>query len=64
MVVNWSHDLDEDKKTFNEQMDGFIAAVATLTQQQIDALAWVMGGSGVKWTKEKITAELTDEKHD
>jgi len=45
-------------------MDGYITAVSTLTQQQIDAVAWVMGGSGCGWNKENITKELQDEKHD
>ena len=45
-------------------MDGFIKAVSTLTQEQIDAVAWVMGGSGCGWNKENITAELQSEKHD
>ncbi len=56
--------MENDKQTFNQMMDGFIAAVSTLTQQQIDALAWVMGGSGVGWNKANITAELQSEKHD
>lgn len=56
--------MENDKLTFNQKMDGFIAAVATLTQQQIDAVAWVMGGSGCGWNKENITKELQDEKHD
>ena len=31
---------------------------ATLSQEQIDACAWVMGGSGCGWTKEKIIQSL------
>lgn len=56
--------MEHDKQTFNQVMDGYITAVSTLTQQQIDAMAWVMGGSGCGWNKENITKELQDEKHD
>jgi len=56
--------MNEDKITFNQMMDGYIAAVSTLTQQQIDAIAWVMGGVGAGWNKENITKELQDEKHE
>jgi hypothetical protein len=56
--------MEQDKITFNQRMDGFIKAVSTLTQEQIDAVAWVMGGSGCGWNKENITAELQSEKHD
>ena len=33
-------------------------AAKTLTQIQIDACAWVMGGSGCGWTKEAVLAAL------
>ena len=56
--------MNEDQITFNQMMDGYIAAVSTLTQQQIDAIAWVMGGVGAGWNKENITKELQDEKHE
>jgi hypothetical protein len=56
--------MENDKQTFNQIMDGYIAAVSTLTQQQIDAVAWVMGGSGAGWNKDNITKELQDEKHE
>jgi len=62
--VNSTHNMEQDKLTFNQMMDGFIAAVATLTQQQIDALAYVMGGSGCGWNKDNITKELQEEKHE
>ena len=45
-------------------MDRHIAAVATMTQDQIDACAWLMGASGIGWTKENMTAEFQSEKHD
>ena len=32
--------------------------VPTLTQDQINACAWVMGGSGCGWTKEGIADEI------
>ena len=56
--------MEQDKQTFNQMMDGFIAAVATLTQQQIDAVAYVMGGSGCGWNRDNITKELQEEKHE
>ena len=45
-------------------MDGYVAAVQSLTQEQIDACAYVMGAGGCGWNKENIEAELTSEKHD
>jgi len=33
-------------------------AAETLTQTQVDACAWVMGGSGVGWTKNNIAEIL------
>ena len=56
--------MNEDKITFNQLMDKYAAAVNTMTQEQIDACAWIMGGSGVGWTKETLTAEFQAEKHD
>jgi len=56
--------MENDKQTFNQKMDGYIAAVKTLTQQQIDAVAWCMAGGNAGWTKDNITKELQDEKHD
>jgi hypothetical protein len=56
--------MENDKQTFNQIMDGYIAAVSTLTQQQIDAVAWVMGGSGCGWNRDNITKELQEEKHE
>jgi hypothetical protein len=56
--------IEQYKLSFNQMMDGYIAAVSTLTQQQIDALAWVMGASDCGWNKENITKELQDEKHE
>lgn len=52
------------KQTFNELMDEYKAAVATMTPAQIAACAYVMGASGCGWNKETITAELEAEKHD
>lgn len=56
--------MNQDKITFNSTMDTFIAAVAGMTQEQIDACAYVMGASGAGWNKENIAAELRGEKHD
>jgi hypothetical protein len=36
------------------------SAVQTLTQDQIDACAWVMGGSGAGWNKENISSSLPE----
>ena len=52
------------KLSFNQIMDGYVAAVQSLTQEQIDACAYVMGAGGCGWNKENIEAELTSEKHD
>lgn len=50
----------EKKKlpTFKEKIENYIRAADSLTQVQIDACAWVMGGSGCGWTKEKIKDDL------
>ena len=61
--------MNEDKQTFNQKMDKLIAAVQSMTQEQIDACAWVMGSTwisstGGAWNKEAIIQELQDEKHD
>jgi hypothetical protein len=64
--VNSNHNtnMNQDKLTFNGLMDRHIAAVATMTQDQIDACAWLMGASGIGWTKENMAAEFQSEKHD
>ena len=56
--------MNEDKLTFNQLMDGYIQAVSTLTQQQIDAVLYVTGAGCCGWNKENITTELQSEKHD
>ena len=55
--------MNQDKQTFNDLMDRHIASISTMTQDQIDACAWLMGG-GVGWTKENMIAEFQSEKHD
>jgi len=53
-------------KRLNETQAEYMArlyhAASTFTQDQIDACAYVMGGSGCGWTKENILKEL-DERH-
>jgi hypothetical protein len=46
---------DETEEQFHLRL---LAAAQTLTQDQIDACAWVMGGSGCGWTKETIIEAL------
>ena len=57
------HSYMEKRKT--DSMDEFLnklaIAAASLTQEQIDACAWVMGGSGADWTKGKIIQSLLTE---
>jgi hypothetical protein len=45
-------------ETPEEYYKRLLAAAQTLTQDQIEACAWVMGGSGCGWTKEKIIESL------
>lgn len=35
-------------------------ASESLTQEQIDACAWVMGASGAGWTRETLLQELNE----
>ena len=48
-----------------EDFQGYLArlreAAKTLTQDQIEACAWVMGGSGCGWNREKVIEALTNE---
>lgn len=46
------------EETESEYHLRLLAAAQTLTQDQIDACAWVMGGSGCGWTKETIIEQL------
>jgi hypothetical protein len=48
-------------ETMGEYIARLYNAAETLTQEQIDACAYVMGGSGCGWTKECIQAELDKE---
>ncbi len=41
-----------------EYFDTLRKAAATLTQDQIDACAWAMGGSGCGWTPEKVVEAM------
>jgi hypothetical protein len=56
--------MEQDKLTFNGLMDRHIAAVQSMTQEQIDACAWLMGADGGGWNKENMTAEFQAEKHE
>jgi hypothetical protein len=49
---------NEKPLTFEQQMQSLIEATETLTQEQVNACAWVMGGSGVGWTPDLVRAEL------
>lgn len=50
----------EELKINTEREDHLrmLAAAQTLTQDQIDACAWVMGGSGAGWTKQGVIDSL------
>ena len=47
--------LDETQEEYYKRL---LAAAQTLTQDQIDACGWVMGGSGCGWTQETIIESL------
>jgi hypothetical protein len=51
----------EEIKAFEALIDEMVASLDTLTQTQIDACAWAMGGSGCGWTKENIKAQLLED---
>ena len=44
--------------TLEERMETLLTAASTLTQEQVDACAWVMGCSGADWTPIKIVEDL------
>ena len=46
---------NETEEQFHRRL---LAAAQTLTQEQIDACAWVMGGSGCGWTRESVIEAL------
>ena len=41
-------------ESWDEYFQRLEKAAKTLTQEQINACAWAMGGSGVGWTQENI----------
>jgi hypothetical protein len=47
--------------TFEEHIKNMMAAVETMTQAQINACAWCMGGGGAEWTKPRLLSELQRE---
>lgn len=46
------------EETQEEYYKRLLAAAQTLTQDQIEACGWVMGGSGCGWTRETIIEAL------
>jgi len=46
------------EETQEEYFERLRNGAHSLTQNQIDACAWAMGGSGVGWTKETILRSL------
>ena len=53
--------MERHKTETQEQFDQrLIAAAKTLTQDQINACAWVMGGSGCGWNKEEVVRALAE----
>jgi S-methylmethionine-dependent homocysteine/selenocysteine methylase len=47
-----------DNETYQEYLARLAKVAETLTQDQIDACAMVMGGCGCGWNKEKIIQAL------
>ena len=45
----------ETEEQYHQRM---LTAAQTLTQDQIDACAWAMGGPGVGWTKSSVIEAL------
>jgi hypothetical protein len=48
--------------TLQQRLSIMIEAVDTMTQQQIDACAWCMGGGGCDWTKESLKERLIEDR--
>jgi len=44
--------------TQEQYLQSLIVATETMTQAQIDACSWCMGGAGCGWTKEKLKESL------
>lgn len=53
--------MDQEQKSYIEWLQKLIKASETLTQMQIEACAWIMGGSGCGWTKKKMIEDLKTE---
>lgn len=49
-------------ETTEQRFDRLSFAALTLTQDQIEACAWAMDGSGAGWTKEGIHAVIKNDK--
>jgi hypothetical protein len=50
--------MNEHEISFIERMESLMAAAATLTQEQVDACAWVMGCSACGWDPSLVVEEL------
>jgi len=46
------------EETYQEYLARLAEVAKTLTPEQIEACAWVMGASGCGWTSEKISQAL------
>jgi hypothetical protein len=51
------------EEPLEQYFDRLSVAASTLTQEQIDACAWVMGASAVGWNKIWILHDLEKEKN-
>lgn len=47
-------------ETTAQYLERLSRVAATLTQEQVDACAYVMGGSGCGWTPNNITVEIAN----
>ncbi len=47
--------------TFEQHIKNMMTAVETMTQAQINACAYCMGGGGAEWTKTRLLSELQRE---
>lgn len=45
---------ETNRETLTERLERYKNAALNLTQDQIDAMAWVMGGSGAGWDKDSV----------
>ena len=50
----------EKRESMLERMTRFEAAAKAMTQEQVDACAWLMGAYSCGWTPETLAAEYRD----